>query len=202
MAETEFVQTQEPEELTAAINAAIQINNSRIENYLKNFPTEIKWIDIGLFDFTNDGKEEIILSYSYAASAGGAVISYNYVYDRQGKELFAFLSGDCSCASIYADYDRMEFYICSPNIHWGAHNNMALYMKIKKRERWEKDFFTAAWDMRNSLENDDKYNYIFRVPISHEESLFCNMREKWLEICHNPQYKQSEEELEAIMHSF
>lgn len=60
VSETESAQVQETEETADWINAIIQQNNARIADHLYNFPAEQKWIDIGLFDFTNDGKEDTV----------------------------------------------------------------------------------------------------------------------------------------------
>lgn len=203
MSETESAQVQETEETADWINAIIQQNNARIADHLYNFPAEQKWIDIGLFDFTNDGKEELLLSKTYVAAGGGAALfSFYYVYDQQGNELFTFLGGSPDGMHIYTDYDKMEFYISSPALHWGAHNDMELCSKIAKRERWEKDFFIAKWDIRSSIEYDDKYLYEFRVPPSYEESLFYNGFEKWVEVRDNTGFRLTEGAFEAHLHMF
>lgn len=203
MSETESVQVQETEETADWINAIIQQNNARIADHLYNFPAEQKWIDIGLFDFTNDGKEELLLSKTYVAAGGGAALfSYYYVYDQQGNELFTFLGGSRDGMHIYADYDKLEFYISSPALHWGAHNDMELCSKIAKRERWEKDFFIAKWDMRSSIEYDDRCLCEFRIPLSYEETLFYNSSEKWVEVRDNTEFRLTEGAFEAYLRSF
>lgn len=185
------------------LNMVIENNQSMIEEYLKNFPAEIKWIDVSLFDFTKDGKREIVLSEEYLSGNYTGVISCNHVYDQEGNELFEFLGGSLADMSIYADSDSMTFYLCS-EIHWGSQNDTLLYSKIVKREDWEKELIIGVWDTRKEGTSDslEEGYYIFNIPLEKEQDFLVNMYEEMIEICHDKNQNMGIGQFEEYLQSY
>lgn len=187
---------------TDCLNIIINQNQSMIEEHLKNFPAEMKWFDICWFDFTNDGKKELVLSKEYLASSYTGLISYQYVYDQQGNELFMFLSGSPADMNIYTNSDSTEFYICS-QIHWGSNNNTYFYSKIVKQVEWKKEFVICEWDTRKGGVSDTTEGYhLFLIPLERETDLFCNPYEELLKIREDEDLKLSEGQFEEYLQSY
>ena len=194
-AETEIAEIEETKEDTNCIDIVVEKNQNMIEDYLKNFPAEMKWIQIGLFDFTKDGNPEIILSQQYVINEL-SVISYNYVYDQQGNELFAFPNGSLWDTDIYTSRDSMEFYISS-KIHWGSQNDTFLYCKTEKQNEWKREPIIVMWDMRKAgFSDDSECCPIFYIPLEKEQDWFCNTSDELSKLRDDETLKRSEEDLE------
>lgn len=97
------------------ISKVVAKNENMILDFLNNYPQELKWVNIYLFDFTKDGEMEIVLSNEYLARGAG-LPAYNYVYDQEGNLLFEFFCG--SSVEIYAENNMDSFWLRS-NIHPG-----------------------------------------------------------------------------------
>jgi len=168
------------------VNAVVKKNQDMVVDFLKNYPEEMKWVDISLFDFTKDGKKEIVLSREYLAGLEGStgVISYNYVYDQEGNELFEFLSAWIASMEIYTESECDSFCICS-KMHWGSHNDMTLHSKIAKNEEWEEELRIVEWDMRREIEVEsaiEENYYILDILTEEKQELWEGFYEKLIEI--------------------
>lgn len=168
------------------IQAVVKKNQDMIVDFLKNNPEEMKWVDISLFDFTKDGKGEVVLSKEYLAGLAGStgVVSYNYVYDQEGNEIFEFLSAWIASMEIYTESKGDPFYLYS-KMQWGSHNDMALHNKIAKNEEWEEELRIVEWDMRNEIEVENAIEenyYILDILMEDKQELWGNFYEKLIKI--------------------
>ncbi|MCI8938350.1 MAG: hypothetical protein HFI44_16175 [Lachnospiraceae bacterium] len=150
------------------ISKVVAKNENMILDFLNNYPQELKWVNIYLFDFTKDGEMEIVLSNEYLARGAG-LPAYNYVYDQEGNLLFEFFCG--SSVEIYAENNMDSFWLRS-NIHWGSCNDMILHSKITKRENWEEDFMIAEWDMRR--DGEEELYYVLDLSKIESQELWAN----------------------------
>ena len=197
-----------------SINLIIEENQEMIKDFLMNFSAELEavtnygvqsgqiWVRISLFDFNNDGKNEIMLSKEYVAITKSGAISYNYVYDWEGNELFEFLGGSVLGMTICADRERMEFFFCS-NIYWAGQNNTSLYTKVVKHENWEKEVNIGVWDTRKAGQMNPEDSYcIFRVSAEAEQGIFAASYGEMTQIARAEEWRVSEEAFEEYLQSY
>lgn len=102
-----------------------------VNEFLRDFPEKIKTIYVYSYDFTGDNQTEIILGKRYVDDHTDEVITYNYVYDQTGNELFHFM-GYLEYTEVYAEEDSESFYI-QTSMHWEIHSDSIIYYKITKQ---------------------------------------------------------------------
>lgn len=173
----------EREKEVELVNTVVKQNESMIMDFIIKDPQEMKWINISLFDFTNDGEMEVILSKSYLNFY--TVVTYIDVYDQSGNKLFGVLGGNgLDTNRIYVEEETDSFYFYT-QFHWGADNDMNLYSKIRKRENWEEESVVLEWETRGAYEQkqNEEIGYdILDITTEDREKLWENVYEEMVKI--------------------
>ena len=189
-----------------SINLIIEENQEMIKDFLMNPTVEVVqiWVQISVFDFTNDGKKEIMLSKEYITKTLWGGITYNYVYDREGNELFEFLGGATSSMTICADRNTMGFYFCSETYR-SARDDTFWYAKVVKREDWENEVSIGAWVGDNSEKsrplNPEDSDCIFYITSESEQNIFVDAYDG-MKIVREKEAHMEWEQLEEYLQSF
>lgn len=110
---------------------------------------EMESISIGAYDFTGDGVDEIIVSEFYVNLS--APLTYNYVYNQDGKKVLEFVGGGED--EIIVDWDGEGTFLLHTMNHYSSHNDADIYTEIK----YENDALTEKvilmeWDCRYDVD--------------------------------------------------
>lgn len=118
------------QEETELIHKILSENKEEFGEFLMTdweYPHEMESITIGAYDFTGDGVDEIIVCKFYVNI--GAALTYNYVYDQNGRRILEYVSGNED--EIIADWNGEGTFLLYTMNHYSAHNNADIYTEIK-----------------------------------------------------------------------
>lgn len=118
------------QEETELIHKILSENKEEFGEFLMTdweYPHEMESISIGAYDFTGDGVDEIIVCKFYVNI--GAALTYNYVYDQNGRRILEYVSGNED--EIIADWNGEGTFLLYTMNHYSAHNNADIYTEIK-----------------------------------------------------------------------
>ena len=124
-------QTKEEAELIGKIlsESEEELQSFLVEDW--EYPHIQWWIEVSGFDFTGDGREEIIVSKCDVNQ--NQTISYNYVYDRDGNKLLEFIGGNLSGTYIIRGWDGDGTFLLYNCNNYAAHLTANIFTEI----RWE-----------------------------------------------------------------
>lgn len=151
------------EEETELIRKILSQDKEEFQEYLMtdwNFPHAQEAIEITAYDFTKDGKDEIIVSKFYVSTS--AVLTYNYVYDQNGKRVLEFVGNHPLEMQIIDDWDGDGTLLIYTKNHYGANYNANIYTEI----RCENDVLTEKVIL---MELDRRQEYYIFTDFTKEE---------------------------------
>ena len=159
------------QEETELIHKILSADKEEFEEFLTtdwDFPHEQEAIEILAYDFTKDGKDEIIVSKFYLNIS--AILTYNYVYDCDGRKLMEFVGGHPLEMQIIDDWDGEGSFLLYTMNHYSADNNADIYTEIK----YEDDALTEKvvlmeLDCRYGGDEGTERYYIFKDFTKEEE---------------------------------
>lgn len=159
------------EKETALIQKILSEDKEEFQEFLTadwEFPHEQEAILLTAYDFTGDGKDEIIVSKFYINI--GAPLAYNYVYDQNGRRVIEFVGSHPLDTQIIAGWNgEGTFMLCNMN-HYSAHNNASIYTEIRCEDDMltEKVILMELDRREGDYEGNDEY-YIFKDFTKEEE---------------------------------
>lgn len=129
---------------------------------------EQKAVEILIYDFTGDGKDEIIVSKFYLNIS--AIVTYNFVYDQEGRRMVEFVGGNPLEMQIISDWDGEGTFLLRTMNHYAADNDADIYTEI----RYEDDTLTEKvvlmeLDRRYGGDEGKEEYYIFKDFTKEEE---------------------------------
>lgn len=129
---------------------------------------EQKAVEILTYDFTGDGKDEIIVSKFYLNIS--AILTYNFVYDQEGRRMMEFVGGHPLEMQIISDWDGEGTFLLYTMNHYAAHYDADIYTEI----RYENDALTEKvilmeLDRRYGGDEGKEEYYIFKDFTKEEE---------------------------------
>lgn len=159
------------QEETELIHKILSEDKEEFEEFLTtdwDFPHEQEAIEILAYDFTGDGKDEIIVSKFYLNIS--AILTYNFVYDQEGRRMMEFVGGHPLEMQIIDGWDGEGTFLLYTMNHYAAHCNADIYTEI----RYEDDVLTEKVIL---MELDRRYGgnerkeeyYIFKDFTKEEE---------------------------------
>ena len=159
------------QEETELIHKILSEDKEEFQEFLTtdwDFPHEQEAIEILAYDFTKDGKDEIIVSKFYLNIS--AILTYNYVYDCDGRKLMEFVGGHPLEMQIIDDWDGEGSFLLYTMNHYSADNNADIYTEIK----YEDDALTEKvvlmeLDCRYGGNEGTERYYIFKDFTKEEE---------------------------------
>lgn len=157
------------QEETELVHKILSENKEEFEEFLTTewgSSHEMESISIGAYDFTGDGKDEIIVCEFYVNIS--AALIYNYVYDQNGGKMVEFISGGDE--EIIVDWDGEGTFLLHTMNHYAAHYNADIYTEI----RYENDTLTEKvvlmeLDRRYGGDEGKEEYYIFKDFTKEEE---------------------------------
>lgn len=140
------------QEETELIHKILSEDKEEFQEFLTTdweYPREREKIYIGGYDFTGDGIDEIIVSEFYVNLS--APLTYNYVYNQDGKKVLEFVGGGED--EIIVDWDGEGTFLLHTMNHYSSHNDADIYTEIK----YENDALTEKvilmeWDCRYDVD--------------------------------------------------
>ncbi|MDE7133301.1 MAG: hypothetical protein K2O65_16180, partial [Lachnospiraceae bacterium] len=159
------------EKETALIQKILSEDKEEFQGFLTadwEFTHEQEAILLTAYDFTGDGKDEIIVSKFYINI--GAPLAYNYVYDQNGRRMIEFVGSHPLDTQIIAGWNgEGTFMLCNMN-HYSAHNNASIYTEIRCEDDMltEKVILMELDRREGDYEGNDEY-YIFKDFTKEEE---------------------------------
>lgn len=157
------------QEETELIHKILSEDKEEFQEFLTTdweYPHEMEKIYIGGYDFTGDGVDEIIVCEFYVNI--GAALTYNYVYDQNGKRILEYVSGNED--EIIVDWDGERTFLLHTMNHYAADDNADIYTEIK----YEDDGLTEKvvlmeLDRRYGGDEGTERYYIFKDFTKEEE---------------------------------
>lgn len=133
-----------------------------------NFPHEQEAIEILTYDFTKDGKDEVIVSKFYVNTS--AVLTYNYVYDQDGRRLLEFVGGHPLEMQIMDEWNGKGTFLIYTMNHYAAHYNADIYTEIRcDDDVWTESVILMELDRRYGGDEGKEEYYIFKDFTKEEE---------------------------------
>ena len=159
------------QEETELIHKILSEDKEEFEEFLTtdwDFPHELEAIEILTYDFTSDGKDEIIVSKFYFNLS--AYLTYNYVYDQGGRKMMEFVGGHPLEMQMIDDWDGEGTFLLYTMNHYAAHCDADIYTEI----RLENDALTERvvlmeLDRRYGGDEGKEEYYIFKDLTKEEE---------------------------------
>lgn len=143
------------EEETKQLNHIVIENWDEINEFLCDYPSEYKGVSIYSFDFNGDGQGEIIMSKEYVDNII-ALVSYNYVFDCEGKRILEFAGASPSDMEIHTAGSKDHLFYLRSHINFAAHNDLWLYGEILECDgNLEGELAFIEWDTRYEVDRND-----------------------------------------------
>lgn len=159
------------QEETELIHKILATDKEEFEEFLTTdweFPHEQEGVLITAYDFTGDGKDEIIVSKFYVNVS--APLSYNYVYDQKGRRILDFIGSHPLDIAIIAGWDGEGTFLLYDKNHYGSHTDANIYTEIRcENGVLTEQVLLMEYDCRpGGYEEKDGY-YIFKNFTQEEE---------------------------------
>ena len=159
------------QEETELVHKILSGDKEEFEEFLTTdweFSHEQEAIEILTYDFTGDGKDEIIVSKFYLNIS--AILTYNFVYDQEGRRMMEFVGGHPLEMQIISDWDGEGTFLLRTMNHYAADNDADIYTEIK----YEDDVLTEKvilmeLDRRYGGDEGKEEYYIFKDLTKEEE---------------------------------
>lgn len=130
----------------------VDSNKKDLGNFLKNNSKEMKWIEISMFDFTQDGELEIIISKVYVERGWMSPVSKNMVFNSSGEKITEFTGGYFDEIELCKTSEGKELFLIQDNIHNGAGNDIKMYIEIyRMHDEWMHDMKYVNWCVQNKV---------------------------------------------------
>lgn len=131
----------------------LDTNKKELSDFLKNNPKEMKWIEISMFDFTQDGELEIIISQIYVERGMMSPVSKNMVFNSSGEKMIEFIGGYYfNDIDLCKTSEGKEIFLIQDNIHYGAGNDINMYIEIyMMHDKWMHGMKYLNWDVQNEI---------------------------------------------------
>ncbi len=192
------------QEETELIHKILLIDKEEFEEFLTTdweFPHEQEGIFITAYDFTGDGKDEIIISKFYVSIS--APLSYNYVYDQGGCRILDFIGSHPLDIAIIPEWDGEGTFLLHDKNHYGANTDGNIYTEIRCEDGvLTEQVLLMEYDCRpGGYEGKDGY-YIFKnFTRKEEERLWrgCFGADELIKI---KKYVWEDEDVEKYRHLF
>lgn len=158
-------------------------------------------IIITAYDFTGDGRDEIIVSKFYINNS--AEISYNFVYNRNGERVLEFVGGHPLDLQIIENWGEEGIFLLYHGNHYSSHNNANIYTEIE----WKEDIITEEvilmeLDRREGGVEEKEEYYIFKDFTKEEEEKLWRGASGVNELTKMKEYVWEEEKLEEYKQLF
>lgn len=108
----------------------LETYKKEVENFFMDNSKEMKWIEISMFDFTQDGKSEIIISEIYVERGMMSPVSKNMVFNSSGDQIIEYIGGYSDEIELCKTLKGEEIFLIQDNIHFGAGNDIEMYIEI------------------------------------------------------------------------
>lgn len=161
------------------------------------------WIEVSGFDFTGDGREEIIVSKCDVNQ--NQTISYNYVYDRDGNSLLEFVGGSLSGTYIIRGWDGDGTFLLYNYNNYAAHLTANIFTEIRwENGKLEDRVRLIEYDTRDSrqvMEGKEGY-YILKDLTEEEEQKLRYGVDGMAELRKSKEYVWEDEDLKKYKQLF
>ena len=191
-------------EETRLIHKILSSDKEEFQDFLTTdweFPHTHEAIIITAYDFTGDGRDEIIVSKFYVNNS--AEISYNFVYNRNGERVLEFVGGHPLDIQIIENWGEEGIFLLYHGNHYSSHNNENIYTEIK----WKEDIITEEiilmeLDRREGGVEEKEEYYIFKDFTKEEEEKLWRGASGVNELTKMKEYVREEEKLEEYKQLF
>lgn len=191
-------------EETRLIHKILSSDKEEFQDFLTTdweFPHTHEAIIITAYDFTGDGRDEIIVSKFYVNNS--AEISYNFVYNRNGERVLEFVGGHPLDIQIIENWGEEGIFLLYHGNHYSSHNNANIYTEIK----WKEDIITEEiilmeLDRREGGVEEKEEYYIFKDFTKEEEEKLWRGASGVNELTKMKEYVREEEKLEEYKQLF
>lgn len=196
-------QTKEEAELIGKIFSE---NEQELQSFIMEdweYPHIQWWIEVSGFDFTGDGREEIIVSKCDVNQ--NQTISYNYVYDRDGNGLLEFIGGNLSGTYIIRGWDGDGTFLLYNFNNYAAHLTANIFTEIRwENGKLEDRVRLIEYDTRDSrqvMEGKEGY-YILKDLTKEEEQKLRYGVDGMAELHKSKEYVWEDEDLKKYKQLF
>lgn len=156
---------------------------------------------ITAYDFTGDGRDEIIVSKFYVNIS--APISYNFVYNWNGEKVLEFVGGHPLDLQIIANRGEEGTFLLYHGNHYSSHNNANIYTEIKwKEDRIAEEVILMELDRREGGAEGKEEYYIFKNFTKEEEEKLWRGASGVNELTKTKEYVWEDEKLEEYRQLF
>lgn len=158
-------------EETELIHKILSEDKREYEEFLTtdwDFSHEQEAIEILTYDFTGDGKDEVIVSKFYLNIS--AILTYNFVYDQEGRRMVEFVGGHPLEMQIIGDWDGEGTFLLYTKNHYSSHNDADIYTEIKyENDAMTEKVILMELDRRYGGDEGKEGYYIFKDFTKEEE---------------------------------